>query len=268
MSLEANLKQAFDRATRAPLPSVDDALASVLTAHRVQRRNRSVLLAAAGAAALLLFLGGDGAMRWVQSLDREVPPADQSRDVNEQESDADESKLNSPDESTRRFVPDGLNEALSGLVGSDGRAVSVDDGFTGEAGSAPASGGTLVAAGDDHDNDEREGGWRWVPRRQRANWSHAPGDRNSPVTTFVVRKNESRIRVNLEYTGGGGTDRSGVPAEVYEIVDGEKRLLSSFCGDSEQLEVTPGATIEIRALLTGCGSAFYIKGFTIVRFYP
>lgn len=240
MSLEAHLKQAFEHATRAPLSSVDEALAS----------------------------GGDGAMRWVQSLAREVPPADQSRDVNEQESDADGSKLGTPDEPTRRLVPDGLNEALSGLVGSDGRAVSVDGSFTGGAGSAPPSGGTLVAADDNDHEDGRPGGWRWVPRRQRANWSHSPEPGHSAVTTFVVRRDESSIRVNLQSTGGGGTDRSGVPAEVYEIVDGEKRLLSIFCGDSHLLDVTPGATIEVRALVTGCGSAFYIKGFTIVRFYP
>ncbi len=207
-------------------------------------------------------------MRWVQSIDREIPPADQGRNVDEQTSDADESKPGFPDEPTRRLVPDDLNAALSGLVGSGGRAPSLDGGFTDEPGSARDSSGTLVAQDDEDDEDGSPGGWRWVPRRERAQWSHSPEPGNSSVTTFVVRSGESEIRVGLRSTGGGGTDRSGVPAEVYEIVDGEKQLLSTFCGDSHLLEVTPGATIEVRALVSGCGSAFYIKGITTIRFYP
>lgn len=268
MSLEARLKHGFERATRAAPSVTDAALASIVATYHRQRRQRAVLLAATAAAAVLALVAGDGAVRWVQGLERDIPPADESRDLDNERSGGERSGYESLDEPTRRSVPDGVNVAVPGFGISGGSTrARFDDGPSGGIASIIGSGSDgAVVGGDYEDGTDSRSSWRFT-RRERAKWSHSPEPGNSPTTTFIVRRDESKIRVGVVPKGGGGFDSSGVPAEVYEIVDGERRLLAIFCGDSYLLEVTPGATIEVRALVAGCGSAVYVKGIAIVRFY-
>jgi hypothetical protein len=265
MSLDLRLKQGFEHAVVRDA-SVDAALANVLASYHARRRNRAVLVAAAAAFAILVVTAGGGALRWVQGLEQGTPPAERQRDEPPPPSERDPEKA-----ITKETRPLDLIEDL-GVIGSrkpaDSRRVGAvpplqQDTLQPE--QAPSAMEPDPAPAEPADSASMR---RDLTRVAEEEWSHEPTG-NSGVTGFDSRPNESFIRARLDISGGGGT--SGAEAEVYEIVDGERSLIGTFCSYesySPFFAITPGSRIEVHVSSRGCnGSDLSIKGTATVAFY-
>lgn len=260
MSLEDRVKGGFELAT-APAET-DVALATLIATYHAQRRQRALLVVVTAVITLLVATGGGGALRWIQSLDLSVPPADRSESVPDREH----------RENPREFTEDsGLRAprrdvAITRIYGGtsfDKRdtAIHAQDGEVAH-GSTPRSQDEQAPAtvNDDPDRDLT----RVVPEE----WSHGAGG-NSGIAMFSATATEDLIRVKLDSEGGAGS--SGLEAEVYEVVNGESTLLATICSwktYSSFIGITSGADIEVRVSSSGCnGRDLNLKGTATVAFY-
>lgn len=268
MSLEARLKSGFERATTTTRPPTDLALTNLIATYHAQRKQRVMLAAAAAIVAVLVATLGDGAVRWVDGLQR-VRPADNGRDA-PLRVERGQLRADRGEEATVRRPGSTNVTRTTAASGLQGRPFQPPD--RSESGGSETSSSTTThddtRTSSSTDGMTDPGEPRDLTRVVTEKWSNAP-DGNSGVTTFPSIGSETHIRVKLEGTGGGGS--SELAADVYEIVDGEKRLVAALCSYdtySDFLPITAGAQIEVRVASGGCnGTDLDIKGTVDVAFY-
>ncbi len=251
MPLDARLKRGFEHATSRPLDT-EAALARVVETYHRGRRQQLVATAAVAAAAVLLLVVADRPLGWLEGMDRGVPPAEQ-REEN--------ARLRNANE---RVLGEGFATASTGR--GAGRFADAVRG--GPRRSAPLRGTTRTPA--------RPGGAErsaQVPaepiltREVSKEWAYSPAEESASVTTFYARPHEEYIHVTIDIGTGAGS--SWPAAEVYEIVDGERQLLTHFCDSrSGTLDITPGAELEVHVDHDGCdGRTLDVNGDVYVKFY-
>lgn len=271
MSLDDRLRRGFERATKSGPTPADAALANVIAAYHAHKRRRAALLVAAAVATTVVVMNGDRAVRWVEGLERRQPPAHQDRGETVVERDAKQSedRVNAPDggsgATTRRDTAastSGSSDSTKADAGGRPGAHEQDrSGVT--SGTDDRDGSSAVGPSDDAGSSE-DG--PELSRYKTKKWSRPLGGGDPPPVTFRTRGSEHYVLVRLDGTGGGGT--SEVAGGLYEIVDGESRLLEEFCGESSLVEVEPRTEVEVRVSTDGCsGTDTWLKGTATVDFY-